>query len=787
MQIDTFINRLDRWLYRGRFVLSAFALLFVLYCTIYLWFYVPYGGPLTQWQPDSQLVVLAVQPDSSLQVGDAIKQIDGKSPVRMRPIYPLPLQDSYEFIVQRGTEVITQTVAVAAPINADIVSSYLPATLIAFIGWLVGTIMLFWAKEENRQAVHVGLIFLLGGVVLSGVQASLEGAPGAWIGGHVLIFWQFVAWVYLATVPRDRPLSAHSRRWLGTLAMAATLLAGTAVYEVFVLFPKSTSFQELVGMSLYELGLFLAAFGLVVCIVLLINRVWRLPTQSFLRQQLIILIVFMSTGILPIILLTIVPRVLTNSVLLPFPVAIGLLIFIPLGYLFVIYRNGFLGLDLIFSRILYLVLLSLTVYSFYMGIYLLIRRLLGVSGGDAIGPTTIIFFPTLLLTIGLSKQVSRFVNHIIYGPKLFTQAIISELTAVLATKPETVTLHYVATRTAELLQADRVALLLQEGSHQAVAIGWGDAHPKALLDVLREMGVKRPYLRTDIQNEGTVGQLFSLCPWASLFVPVIVRQETIGVLAFSAPDVNGYFNVQQLAFVEQIANRSAVSSENVVLFEAVRQLSRERLAVEEAERKRLATAIHDDPLQRLTYATTLLDQLLLSKKKVERSRLDETLQKSAEQLRTINRTLRDICVGIYPHYREQGVEMTIQDVVCQFENEYGLTIDARVEGDDLAQDVPEMTVTAVYRVLIESLNNVVKHARHADVNVSLRRRPQELELCVADNGPGHQLQNLSFSELLRRNHMGIVGMHEWARMVQGDLRLVENKPKGLAVLMRCPI
>jgi len=495
----------------------------------------------------------------------------------------------------------------------------------------------------------------------------------------------------------------------------------------------------------------------------------------------------MTTGILPIILLTIVPRVLTNSVLLPFSVAISLLVFIPLGYLFVIFRTGFLGLDLIFSLVLYLVLLSLIVYSFYMGSYRLMCTLLGISGGDAIGPTTIIFFPTLLLTISMSKPVSHFVNHIIYGPKLFTQVVISELTAVLATKPETGTLHHVVTKTAAMLHVERTALLLQDDFHQAVAVGWGEAPPKALLDALHKAGAQRPLLRSDAHHDKTIGQLFSLCPWVSLFVPITVRQEAVGILALSAPDGNGYFNVQQLAFVEQIANLIAVSSENVVLFEAVRQLSRERLAVEEAERKRLATAIHDDPLQRITYVTTLVDQLLLSKKKVEPSRLDETLQQSGEHLRTINRTLRDICVGIYPHFREQGVELIVQEVIRQFENEYGLTIDAHVEGDDLARDVPDATVTAVYRVLIESLNNVVKHARNAEVSVSLRRLSQQLELCIADKGPGHQLQDLSFSELLRRNHLGIVGMHEWARMAQGELHLVENKPKGLAVLMKCPI
>jgi signal transduction histidine kinase len=61
-----------------------------------------------------------------------------------------------------------------------------------------------------------------------------------------------------------------------------------------------------------------------------------------------------------------------------------------------------------------------------------------------------------------------------------------------------------------------------------------------------------------------------------------------------------------------------------------------------------------------------------------------------------------------------------------------------------------------------------------------------LILSVADNGPGSQVANLSFSELLRRHHLGIVGMHEWAQQIGGELRILPNEPSGTRVRLQCP-
>ena len=48
-------------------------------------------------------------------------------------------------------------------------------------------------------------------------------------------------------------------------------------------------------------------------------------------------------------------------------------------------------------------------------------------------------------------------------------------------------------------------------------------------------------------------------------------------------------------------------------------------------------------------------------------------------------------------------------------------------------------------------------------------------------------QILSLSELIRRGHLGIVGMYESARYAGGHLRLQAGEPHGLEVFLTCPL
>ena len=52
------------------------------------------------------------------------------------------------------------------------------------------------------------------------------------------------------------------------------------------------------------------------------------------------------------------------------------------------------------------------------------------------------------------------------------------------------------------------------------------------------------------------------------------------------------------------------------------------------------------------------------------------------------------------------------------------------------EEIPELVKIAIFRVLQEALNNVVKHSKAELVNLSLVRRDGCLELTIEDNGVG---------------------------------------------------
>lgn len=776
-------------LYGGRLIVAAVSLVFILYCVTYLWFFIPHGGPDFLWRPDSRLVVYQIPahvPESFIEVGDVVTAIEGQQPIRMRPRFPLPLRTDYEITVWRDGELLTGDVMVYAPITGHALGFLLPATLTALLSWLVGVIILLFAKRKNRDALHSGTIFLLAAMVLIGIQASLEGVPGAWLAGHALIYFLAVAWVYLGFLPQSpQGIGQKSKRIFHMLLGAASLLALTAVYEVIILFPQATSVQEQVGISMYALGFLLAALGLLTCVGLLGWRVWRLPPTAYLRQQLLILLFFFSLGILPTVLLTIMPRVLLDQVFLPFPAAISMMVLIPAGYLFVIYRRGLLGLDVFFSRFLYLAVLALGGFGFYASGLYLVQRWLGLDGVEALAPATVVFFPTLLVVVYAHQPVIQFVQHLIYGRRLLDQTYLAEFTAALTRQPEIETLHEVISDLAGLFNTPQAALLLknEQGELMRVATVGDGRIPE--MDLTRLAQLEVPLVRTAVAEAHLPSWLQSIS-WAEIVVPVLVRGELMGILTLSRPGPDGYYNTQQVVFLVQVAAMLAVTSENLYLFEATRQFSRKLLLAQENERKQLSRQLHDEPLQRITYVTTLINRLLHENRPLPPEQVRENLVKSATQLQTIGSMIRDLCQNLRSPQVEMGVDLAVQEIVSRFGQQYE-ALELYTDIQKIPRPVSEAVAVTICCVLTEALNNAAKHASAAEVYISLYLAADELRLEVADTGPGSQLVGMTIVDLVKRQHLGIVGMYEWAQSVGGRLQFEANSPQGICVSLQCPL
>ncbi|UCC53807.1 MAG: hypothetical protein JSV68_07490, partial [Anaerolineaceae bacterium] len=237
--------RLDKLLYRLRLPLCGIALLVILYCAVYLWFFVPYEDFSYAWRPDSRLTVIDVPAESlaagKLRPGDVVTEIGGNPIRRLQPVYPLPLQETYEYTILREGVLQTQTVSFSPHATFLSLQLRLPVIILSFAGWFAGAVMLYWASKDNWQALRSGSILLFAAIVAIGIYASLNGVPGAWFIGYQLTFFLGPLWAYLGLFPRSEPMGQRTNNLFTGLLVAAGFLALIAGFEALFLYPRLTS------------------------------------------------------------------------------------------------------------------------------------------------------------------------------------------------------------------------------------------------------------------------------------------------------------------------------------------------------------------------------------------------------------------------------------------------------------------------------------------------------------------------------------------------------------------
>jgi signal transduction histidine kinase len=657
----------------------------------------------------------------------------------------------------------------------------LPATILAIICWLTSALILTLARPGQSQALHTGFIFTLAAIVIISLQASLDGTPLAWLGGHVLIFPLAVSWAYLGLLPRSTPFSPRQRNLYRLTLGLSVALAIVAGIEALFLFPAGASWYAISGLSFYHLGLLLSAAGIILMTFFLLKRLFNLPTNSYLRQQIKILLFFIITATIPIAILTLLPHALTGQPWLPFPISISLLGLAPTGYLYVIHRRGLLGLDRFFSRALTLIWLSLLmVGGFALGLWLA-RDYLATADGDSIAVVTILFFPALMTTMYLHAPIHRTVQRTLYGSTLDQQKLtLDQMAARLANKPEASTLFQVLQEVTQDLTVAQ-ALFLQrvnDAYYQSVVQLGLPASTTGHFAASAIPYLSRPLLRPR-QPRAAVWQDF---PWAQLVLPLYARGEQTGLLLLGRPQPDGYFNARQMQIASRLATILAIAHENIALFEATRRMARQRLAVRQQERHQVARQIHDGPLQEITYVTTVIDQLALDHTKVA-----PTCHKMNDHLRSAAHALRQTCQGLYSPTYDQGLQMALEEICAYYRETHELTIETALSLTITEEHIPEAILVTFCSILTEALNNIVKHAQGANAHVTLEENESTLTLTVCDDGPGSQAPSLPFTELMRRGHLGIVGMHEWAQMVGGALQIAPRTTKGLKVILQCSL
>ena len=237
---------------------------------------------------------------------------------------------------------------------------------------------------------------------------------------------------------------------------------------------------------------------------------------------------------------------------------------------------------------------------------------------------------------------------------------------------------------------------------------------------------------------------------------------------------------------EQRARRRAEAALEAAVSEQHRRQEEQRafsgrlLAVQEEERRKLAQDLHDDPLQHLMYLIRALDDL--SEDTSLPARLVPAIQHNGELAAEAATALRKVIHGLRPPVLDDiGITPALRQLVAEVRKRSTLTVNLRCTGTENGLP-PEVKLTA-YRIVQESLNNVMRHAqaRRATIRV---RFADPLTLTISDDGRG--IPPTAVSADGPQPGLGLIGMRERATLVGGTLRVSPRSPHGTTVQATLP-
>jgi len=348
-------------------------------------------------------------------------------------------------------------------------------------------------------------------------------------------------------------------------------------------------------------------------------------------------------------------------------------------------------------------------------------------------------------------------------------------------------LDLIARRSRELLDARLVAVLLPSGADElrfaAVA---GDESERLLRETIPRSTSKTGRVLERGQSERVDSVLDDpdIDPHAArllgassgLWVPLLVRGRAIGVLAAHdklGPDVR--FTETDLRLAETFAARAALA---VDLSERIASDSLRRVVeAQELERRRLARELHDETGQALT-------SILLGLKALEERFEDADSRAATAELRElVVSTLQDVrrlAVELRPSALDDfGLVAALERLAAAFAEQSGIDVDFQtpLAGERLSGEVE----TSLYRIVQESLTNVVKHARARHVSILLTRKNGAVKAVVEDDGQGF---NPAEDTL---DGFGLVGMRERLALLGGRLEVESSSETGTTVAAEVPI
>jgi len=215
----------------------------------------------------------------------------------------------------------------------------------------------------------------------------------------------------------------------------------------------------------------------------------------------------------------------------------------------------------------------------------------------------------------------------------------------------------------------------------------------------------------------------------------------------------------------------------------LRSMASQLSLIEERERRRIATELHDRVGQDLALSMLRLDNLRKSASSgVLAGQLGEIsglLEKVVQDTRFL---VFDLCSPLLYTF---GFERTMEEwLTQQVQQRHG--IKCEFEDDGQSKPLEENVCVTLFQATRELLINVIKHAQASSAKVSIRRKDMEIEIVVQDDGVGFDLSEIEPGGYMG-DRFGLFSISERLTYLGGGLKVESELGHGTRVTLVAPL
>jgi ligand-binding sensor domain-containing protein/signal transduction histidine kinase len=227
---------------------------------------------------------------------------------------------------------------------------------------------------------------------------------------------------------------------------------------------------------------------------------------------------------------------------------------------------------------------------------------------------------------------------------------------------------------------------------------------------------------------------------------------------------------------------------------AQQAFSRQLITSQEQERKRIAAELHDSLGQRLVVIKNLALMFLRAPSNkgdrggqtTARQQIEEI---SAEASLAIGE-VKEISYNLRPYQLDRiGLTKAVLSVVKKAAAASEIAFSAEI--DDLDGVFPEDSEINFYRIVQESVNNILKHSQATEASVTIRREADRILLTIRDNGKGFtpgaanpdSREDGDGQSGFSQGGFGLIGISERAQLLGGKLVIHSVPGSGTTINM----